>query len=412
MFDRPQLGICLLAIWCGAFLVDGQGAGRAAGAVDSAADHGGGFVEREAAEQPDDLSIDDEADRDVPPPAKHSRTNRHVEAAADEPLVHEQPLDSSRWGPLSCRLVVRQAVARPHEHAAVLTCVALDPEGTLAAAGGDDHHVRLWSTADGRLVAVLRGHEDWVRACMFEPDGTGLLTCGDDRALYRWDLRTCEPRLVARQTAPAYALVLLPERGLAAAAGFEPKVWLHSFATEQASAWRVAPCPDIRALALSPDGQLLAAAGRCGTVRIWRTDTWQATQDLKNAARRIRGLAFSPHGELLAAAGDGEQIVVWETQRWTVARALEARPGKALSLVFCDAETLAVGGSHNDIRLWNVLTGELVQRLEGHSGSVAGLAWHAASGLLASASYDTTLRLWRKEGAPPQVARTPAAAGR
>lgn len=332
---------------------------------------------------------------------------------AEEQAQRDGDSEGSHWGPLACRLVVRQTVAPPQQQPAVLTCVALNIDGTLAATGGDDHHVRLWRTADGRLLAVLKGHQDWVRACLFEPDGTGLLTCGDDRLLLRWDLQHLgERRLVARHAAAAFAMALLTDQRQVAAAGFEPRVWLHPLAPSEASAPLAAPCPDMRGLAASPDGNLLAAAGRCGTVRVWRTDTWEVVWNLKEAGGRIRSLAFSPQGTFLAAGGEGEHILVWEADSGVLAQTLPARPGKALALVFCDEQTLAVGSSQNDIRLWNVEAAELVQRLEGHTGSVAGLAWHGGSGMLASVSFDTTLRLWQREGARPQVARTPAAAGR
>jgi WD40 repeat protein len=46
------------------------------------------------------------------------------------------------------------------------------------------------------------------------------------------------------------------------------------------------------------------------------------------------------------------------------------------------------------VQLWEVDTGRLVARLEGHAGQVNCLAFSPDSTRLASGSYDRTVRLW------------------
>jgi WD40 repeat protein len=40
-----------------------------------------------------------------------------------------------------------------------------------------------------RQIAVLRGHEDWVRTAAFSPGGTRIVTASDDRTVRPWDAR-------------------------------------------------------------------------------------------------------------------------------------------------------------------------------------------------------------------------------
>ena len=56
---------------------------------------------------------------------------------------------------------------------------------------------------------------------------------------------------------------------------------------------------------------------------------------------------------------------------------------------------LAVGGSANLIRVWNLTADNEPVELFGHAGSVSCLAWNNARGVLASGSFDTTVRLWK-----------------
>jgi WD40 repeat protein len=42
--------------------------------------------------------------------------------------------------------------------------------------GSYDRTVRVWDAASGAELLVLRGHEDWVTAAAFSPDGTRIVS--------------------------------------------------------------------------------------------------------------------------------------------------------------------------------------------------------------------------------------------
>ena len=69
----------------------------------------------------------------------------------------------------------------------VITAVRMHRDGQLLATAGDDHHVRVWSLADGKLVHKLQGHHDWVRTVDYSPDGKILASAGNDRQIIFWD---------------------------------------------------------------------------------------------------------------------------------------------------------------------------------------------------------------------------------
>jgi WD40 repeat protein len=94
---------------------------------------------------------------------------------------------------------------------------------------------------------------------------------------------------------------------------------------------------------------------------------------------------------------------------------LPKRPVKVLSATYYAPGKLAAGGSDNVVRLWDVAKQEEIGQLLGHTGSVTALSVHG--NVLASAGYDTTIRLWtitqNIAGAPapvgtPRVGTAPA----
>jgi hypothetical protein len=80
-------------------------------------------------------------------------------------------------------------------HGDPVFAVAIAPDGTWLATGGDDGTgtVRTWA-ADGTPRATLTGHSESVLAVAIAPDGTWLATGGDDGTVRTWAADGTPPR--------------------------------------------------------------------------------------------------------------------------------------------------------------------------------------------------------------------------
>lgn len=276
---------------------------------------------------------------------------------------------------------------------AVVTALALSPDGGWLVSAGDDHVVRVWDLRDDSQAAELTAHTDWVRAAAFHPQGKLLATAGSDGVIQLWDIAAKKAvRKIPAHQQPIYAIAFSPNGQWLAVAGFEQAIRIYS-AEGRLLRTLTGPSDDHRALAVAPDGSTLAVGGRNGQVRVWNAVNGALLRDLKSEGRRIRTLAYSDDGKLLAAGGDAQNVYLWSAGI-DAPQILKTPAGQTHSLTFCGPGKLATADTDNHLHIWDVDSLVETQRGVGHTGSVSALVYDATRDTLISGSYDTTIKFW------------------
>ncbi|OLN83266.1 Vegetative incompatibility protein HET-E-1-like protein 7 [Colletotrichum chlorophyti] len=115
-------------------------------------------------------------------------------------------------------------------------------------------------------------------------------------------------------------------------------------------------------------------------------------------------LAFTPQKSIVRRTFEND-IPAWivlrpeaETDWDHCLQKLEGHSREVNSVAFSHNSALIASASDDTtVRLWRTDTGDCVQELKGHSGYVNTVAFSHNSALIASASHDKTVRLWRTD---------------
>jgi WD40 repeat protein len=301
------------------------------------------------------------------------------------------------WGadgaePLQPSLTVQLKPTRPERVAPVITALAADPRGQLLAVAGDDHVIRVLSTADWSVVASLDLHRDWIRDLHFSGDGRLLASVANDGRLILWERdqrwRTVE---ALGEVAALRAVRFSPDGSMVATVGFAPEVYLVGVDSDRRPRLNCG-CQDLRAIAYRHDGLLLGVAGRSGDLHLYDAITGSTIEDVQLHSRRINAMSFIGNTGRTLTVGDDGHVVIYDTTDRRVVHSIKIPRTKLLSACMIESSFAAVGGTDNTIHIIDLETGELVQRLVGHSGSVSSLVYR--EGTLYSGSFDTTMRAW------------------
>ncbi|OUL31709.1 serine/threonine protein kinase [Nostoc sp. T09] len=118
---------------------------------------------------------------------------------------------------------------------------------------------------------------------------------------------------------------------------------------------------------------------------------------LQGHENAILSVAISPDGRLFASNSD-RTIKLWNLVTGQEIFTLNGHSQKVnVVTISPNGETLVSGSDDNTIKVWNVATGKVIHTLIGHSDSVHALVISSDGKTLASGSDDNTIKVWNLE---------------
>jgi eukaryotic-like serine/threonine-protein kinase len=298
-------------------------------------------------------------------------------------------------------------IPQPHEE--ITFDLELSPDGhRLVTAGGSPYRPfppdrlrlwELWGEKAGQPVAEFAHPRD-VHLVRYTADGKRLIWIDDTRQQGVGEIHLvvgdiAQNRIVQKIGLPAKtAVVAISQTGdryaLVDGSGQTQVVDLVSSNTIASFAMG----KPMNQMTFSPDGTILALLVQ-QAIQLKGIGT---PVDLKlpiNGTGRSRP-AFSGDGKLVALGMGGGVVRIWNAVSGQLVQSLSGHDGDVRAVVFSPAgKHLATTGADHTVRLWSIETGEEVLRLRGHQGRGMCLAFHPSGRFLVSgAGQPSEVKVW------------------
>jgi WD40 repeat protein len=272
----------------------------------------------------------------------------------------------------------------------------------------------LWRAAHSGGNNTLRGHSDVVRQAAVTPDGSQIITFGDDGQLMVWDAavgrklaamaleRNVPPRssgLIVEDQLARRASGLVISSGGAWAAAYGRNLYVGANIRQPDA---VRPVADHQApiisLAMSSDGRRLASGDYSGEIIVRDAADGSVIRRFHNP--RPQALVLSNDGGLVFAGMHDGGLFVWDTNKGDLLGTRAFGDGINSMALSPDGSILALALAVRDgvVRLWEPSTGRFRGDLRGHHDEVLRVVWSRDGKSLLTASRDQTACLWSNTG--------------
>lgn len=246
-----------------------------------------------------------------------------------------------------------QTETTSEEHSLIITDVRFRPGSMQLATSSFDGTVRLWNAADpSYCLNTFTGHSSQVTSVDFHPKKTEVLcSCDRNGEIRYWNANQYSCSRVSK--------------GATAQVRFQPRI-----------------------------GQLLAAAADT-VVNIFDLETDRKTRTLQGHSKEIHCVCWDAKGEFLASVSH-DCVKVWSlTSGDSIYELMSSNGNKFHSCVFHPSfPNLLVIGGYQSLELWNIIEKQTMS-VPAHEDLITALAQSPFTGMVASASHDKSVKLWK-----------------
>ena len=264
-----------------------------------------------------------------------------------------------------------------------VTALAVAKNGLAVAAAHADKQVRLYGTADGKIIGTIEVPAG-VRGLAYHPTLAAVGAACDDKSVRAWNVafqpgQPLPPEFgKPMQTFPhadVVTSIAFADNGDLVTGSLDKTVKRWKLAADAPT--RSFQHPDtVDAVALDPvTANLLATGCHDGSVRIYdiakNAVVKQIAAHTAMTGKSVYAIAWTPDGKQIASASQDQTVKLWDAAGGNLVREFKAYDEKAFpkghrNQVFClafskDGQLLATGGQDRSVKLWKVADGSVVR---------------------------------------------------
>ncbi|GMI97695.1 ROTUNDA 2, LEUNIG [Hibiscus trionum] len=316
-------------------------------------------------------------------------------------LSHDdpEPRDRVGWsGDISKGLTFMEVQLIPASTSKV-ECCHFSADGKLLATGGHDKKAALWCTESFALKSSLEEHSQWITDVRFSSSMSRLATTSADGTVRVWDADN-----------PAYSLRTFTGHSTTVTSlDFHPTkddLICSCDNTNEIRYWSIknGSCAGVlkggaSQIRFQPRVGRFLAAATDNTVSLLDVEAQVCRAKLQGHKGVVRSVCWDASGEFLASVSD-DLVRVWRVGSGGKGEFVHelnctASGTKFNTCVFHPSySSLLVVGCNDNLELWNMMENKILTR-HAHENLVSALAASNVTHMVASASHDKCVKLWK-----------------
>nr|XP_016487635.1 PREDICTED: transcriptional corepressor LEUNIG_HOMOLOG-like isoform X2 [Nicotiana tabacum]XP_018629374.1 transcriptional corepressor LEUNIG_HOMOLOG-like isoform X2 [Nicotiana tomentosiformis] len=276
-----------------------------------------------------------------------------------------------------------------------VTCCHFSSDGKLLASAGHDKKAVLWNMDTLQTETTPEEHQYLITDVRFRPNSTQLATASFDKSVRLWDAANPSYCLNSYTGHTSHVMSL----------DFHPKkndLFCFCDSNNEIRYWSISPfsCTRVSKQGGSAQvrfqpitGHLLAAASD-KVVSIFDVENDRQLQSFQGHSGVVNYLCWDLNGDLLASVSE-ESVKVWSLTTGDCIHELSTNENQFHSCVFHPSySALLVIGGMRSLELWNMVENKSMT-IPAHDNIIAALAQSPVTGMVASASHDSSVKLWK-----------------
>lgn len=263
-------------------------------------------------------------------------------------------------------------------------------------------HGGKWSLAERQL---LRDHHGEISCTSFNSDSSILVLGFSDGVFGLYEMPGCVNIHRISVGNNALSAVTLNPTGewLAVGSSILGQLLIWEWKSESYILKQQGHLYGLNVLDFSSEGQFVVTGGEDGKVKLWNTLSGFCIITFKDHLAPVTGVKFIGQGQgraVITSSLDGT-VRAYDLLRYKNFRTLTAPNSVQFTALAADhmGEVVCAGSMDPfSIFVWSLQTGKLLEVLAGHEGPISCLEFHTPTSMLASGSWDGTLKLWNVFG--------------